>query len=306
MPVNASTLNYVIDTLSSESGTSSTVSNPANDITNVAGAINEYGILVVIAGAFIVFTVLILVLFLHMNNTMIKTITKQIDKNNEHNGDLANQLVDYVIKEDKNDKSKEPEPVKEEPKKKDPEPPKHGKDLVKLFINRETVFKSASKIVFDELKCSRIGIYVFHNGNETPYGLPFIKMSCIFDQGMNGIKTQRGLTHINLPLHYFNDMIEALYNNNEYYCNIDATDEEDCIRSFAAGSNSKAGFCMAIGNDDTILGFISCEFAHTIDFGNNDDVEKIRSVLHDMAMSIKYIIVNRTKPDQFAELRPED
>lgn len=302
--MNTVSLTNLVGTISnsnSEVYTTTLSNNSANDISTIAGAINDYGILAVIAGAFIVFTILILALFLHMNNTMIKTITKQIDKNNENSGNIANQLVDYVTKEGKDSEdNKEPE------KKKEPEPPKHGKDLVKLFIDRETVFKSASKVAFDELKCSRIGIYVFHNGNETPYGLPFIKMSCIFDQGMNGIKTQRGLTHINLPLHYFNDLVTCLYNNMEYYCNIDATDENDSIRSFAAGSNSKSGFCMAIRNDETILGFISCEFSHNIDFGNNEEVEKIRMILHDMAMSIKYIIVNRSNPEEMNKLRPED
>ena len=302
--MNNVSLSYLVGTIgnsNSEAYTTTLLSNnSAKDITTIAGAINDYGILAVIAGAFIVFTILILALFLHMNNTMIKTITKQIDKNSENSGNIANQLVDYVTKENKDSEDNK------ELEKKEEDHPKHSKDLVKLFIDRETVFKSASKVAFDELKCSRIGIYVFHNGNETPYGLPFIKMSCIFDQGMNGIKTQRGLTHINLPLHYFNDLVTCLYSNMEYYCNIDATDEDDSIRSFAAGSNSKSGFCMAIRNDDTILGFVSCEFSHNIDFGNNEEVEKIRSVLHDITMSIKFIIVNRSDPEEMNKLRPED
>lgn len=308
--MNGSNLHFLVNTINSESSDAATtiLSETVNDVTNLAGTISEHGILVVIAAAFLVFTILIFLLFLHLNNTMLKAVIKQFTDNANRNDSITDRLVDFVTNEDDDTKGNEEIMTKLKEQKKQEEDskqvPKHGKDLVKLYINRETVFKSAAKIVFESLKCSRIGIYVFHNGNETPYGLPFIKMSCIFDQGVNGIKTQRGLSHINMPLHFFDDMVEALYNNNEYYCNIEGTDENSSIRSFAASSNSKSGYCVAIASEGTILGFISCEFSHNIDFNDAEELDKIRSVMHDMTISIKYIIVNRANPDQFVDLKP--
>lgn len=313
--MNGSNINFLVSTLSNSdsSDATTTLSETVNDVTNLAGTISEHGILVVIAAAFLVFTILIFLLFLHLNNTMLKAVIKQFTDNNNRNDAITDKLVDFVTSDDDDNNKGNEEIVtklKEQKKQQQEEDanktPKHGKDLVKLYINRETVFKSAAKIVFESLKCSRIGIYVFHNGNETPYGLPFIKMSCIFDQGVNGIKTQRGLSHINMPLHFFDDMVESLYNSNEYYCNIEDTDENSSIRSFAASSNSKSGYCVAIASEGTILGFISCEFSHNIDFNDAEELDKIRSVMHDMTISIKYIIINRANPDQFVDLKSGD
>lgn len=308
--MNILALSLLADTVSnSDSGASSSTittaaSNASNDVVAIAGAIDEYGILVVMAGAFIAITILIMIFFLKMNSSMMKTITKQMDRNNENSNNVASKLVNYVTKDTnmgKPDKEKDAHKSKDDSVTENSEDTKkhHSKDLVKLSIDRETIFRSASKIVFDKEKCSRVGIYVFHNGNETPYGLPFIKMSCIFDQGITGTKTQRALTHTNLPLHYFNDMVESLYTTDEYFYNVDASDKDNSVHSFTAGSNTKAGYCSAIRSDDgVVLGFISCEFNHNIDFGNNEITNEIRQAVHEMSISIKYIIINKSKQSE--------
>ena len=64
---------------------------------------------------------------------------------------------------------------------------------IQINIDTYKLFRQESKEVLDEIHCQRVAIYLFHNGNSTPYGYPFAKITCAHDYTSHGtIGTIRG------------------------------------------------------------------------------------------------------------------
>lgn len=167
-------------------------------------------------------------------------------------------------------------------------------DYLGAFIDVNAVLKDASREAVRELKCSRIAIYVFHNGNKSMFGLPFFKMSCIHEWGITGMNTPRSKAHTDLPLHLFNDFIEDLWRYGYYKAqNVDlAIQKDNSIREFVAYSDTKALYFAAIRDKDGIIsGFVVSEFEEfdTFESDENRDIY-VKSILDRMAIQVQPII----------------
>lgn len=172
------------------------------------------------------------------------------------------------------------------------------KDIVKLYLNTNTIFKDASNIVLHTLHAYRVAIYVFHNGNSSSHGLPFFKMSCIYELFLNKkTHSSRGRGHINMPLHLFFDIINNLYINSEYkISNTEREiDEEDnkAVLEYIGTSSSKSFYMLGIRDmNDILCGFTVVEFIQPTNLDDPVIYDKVKDAIEVMNGSVRYIISN--------------
>lgn len=261
-------------------------------VTALADSISKNGPVIVICAVFIMLFILIFLLFLKINNTMFKNMIDQINSKNQENSNVTQKLLNHVLEDDEDEE--ETKNDKEKDKENEDQEHHHSKDLVGLYIDYTTAFKRESKNVINTLRCDRVAVYVFHNGNQALYGLPFIKMSCVYEDTIKGNMTVRGKTHMNLPLHLFNDFIENLYRDGEFAGNIDDIEIHDnSIREFLAFSDAKAVFMRAIKKSDgSLAGFTACEFAEHMNFADEETYKSISNAIKEMNIAIRYIITD--------------
>lgn len=309
-------MNYYIQPILSTILTADTmpnidISNAAEGVVNISEAISEYGIAIVIMAVFFVIFMILIIIMLYSNTKMINTIMKSNANNNKQDQEIISKFVDSTLESKGigaganivdtlthalDDRIK---PIEEalkngnsgEEKKED-----YHKDLVGAYIDINMAFKNISRTTMNQLCCDRVAIYVFHNGNKSMYGLPFFKMSCIHEWTSLGCNTLRGKSHMDMPLHLFNDFIENLHKYGTYKAeNIDAAKEKDpSIEGFTSYSNTKAIYLVAIKNDDGIIsGFVSVEFDHVDSFERDDNRDTdIRHIIDNMISKIAPIVSN--------------
>ena len=265
------------------------VGDAVNGVVQISDAISRNGPVIVICSVFIVLFILIFLLFLKLNNTMLNNIINQMNKKSDESAELNKKMYDYFMR-DSSENDDEKEDHKDTKSEKS-----HSKDLVGLSIDYNATFKKESRALFNSIPiCDRIGIYVFHNGNKALYGLPFIKMSCVYDSTIMGTSSMRGRTHINLPLHLFNDLMESLYHDGEFAGGLESDKIHDgSVREFLSFSDNKSMYMGAIKKEDGALaGFTVCEFDDNVDFSNKEFYDKVKYTVKDMNSAIKYIITN--------------
>lgn len=287
----------VIDTITSEVTTNTATS----QIENTANILNNYGPTVTILAIFIL---ICLALFLIFAKYFRKMMDRILDGNiNLNTEDLIRQTVNNCVSEVMEmNKNTVMESIEASVKK---EKESH-KNIVSVYIDSEKVFKEASSAAMRELKCHRIAIYLFHNGNSTPYGYPFAKMSCVHEITDKGsYLTPRGHSHINVPLYVFSELIEDLSDDGE--CIVEnvkelAANGDIQIGTFIQGDNVESIFAASIKNSDNCLvSFAIAEFQEKQDFSNEEYLNTIRSALHDMNNSIYHIVVSDEFVDNFEE-----
>lgn len=265
------------------------VNTVVDNVDTATKLLSEYGPALVITGLFLILFIIFVLLMLRTNNKMIQSMMDQ----SENDKKFKDALISKVLNSE--DDSDEKEKNNEETK------PNKQKDLISIFINTNSVFGDASKKLINSLRCERTAIYVFHNGNYSVCGLPFIKMSCVHETTMMGTGTLRGKSHIDLPLHLFNDIIEKLYTQGEYTGSLAHSPiSGNSLSQFVAYSNTKSLFMLAITKDDgTLVGFSVCEFSSETDFGDKETYDRIKNALDDFNNSIRYIILNEQFIKQF-------
>lgn len=260
------------------------------NVGGLAKLLSDYGPYVVMGAIFILAFVAILGIFLKMNNQMLTTIMSQIDTQNNENKELTKKLLNKVIETESTEKKRH-----------------HNKDLVTTFITYRGIFYDAAYPLLKKLNACRIAIYLFHNGNSTAYGFPFIKTSCVFDINAHGTKTIRKMIHNNVPLHAFADIVNDLSDNEIYFGNLsNAVDTDEALHQFLINSDSMSVFMKAIlSKDGTIAGFSVCEFRTEMDFNDPILFDKINSAMKDMNQSIKYIVTNEEITDGVKEFNTD-
>lgn len=287
----------VVDSITSEVTTNTATS----QIENTANILNNYGPTVTILAIFIL---ICLALFLIFAKYFRKMMDRILDGNiNLNTEDLIRQTVNNCVSEVMEmNKNTVMESIEASVKK---EKESH-KNIVSVYIDSEKVFKEASSAAMRELKCHRIAIYLFHNGNSTPYGYPFAKMSCVHEITDKGsYLTPRGHSHINVPLYVFSELIEDLSDDGE--CIVEdvkelAANGDIQIGTFIQGDNVESIFAASIKNSDNCLvSFAIAEFQEKQDFSNEEYLNTIRSALHDMNNSIYHIVVSDEFVDNFEE-----
>ena len=287
----------------------STTNAPTEQITGLAKLIQEYGTEVVIISVFLIVIIAFFLLFLRIFNKFANNSLKQNEKMldilmralNVRLDDNSDGSQSTTIK--KSDKAKEKsseadkdnkEDSSDKPQVKEPER-KYNIVSNNNYINE--IFDEVSRNVMGDLKCNRVAVYVFHNGNKTPYGYSFVKMTCIHEKNMKSNMVLRGENHQGLPIHAFSTIVDCLIRNGEYIIGnvynhgIISADEQ--LLTFIDGSKVKALFALAVkDNNGEVAGFIIAEFNDEQDFSNPTWYNKARTSLKHMADVIRPVIID--------------
>lgn len=295
-------MNLLVSAVTTLSSTSSAgdlkdMASTTDAIKDTSSLINQYGPTVVIISVFIILFIGIVVFILRSNNKMNKEMLASqqsaIAANQKITEEMLNTCMDLLRQ--KNNGS-EDEETDEEGK------PKKKKNIVSIYIDSSLAFKDASRIAINKIKCERIAIYLFHNGNHTPYGYPFAKMSCVHEWTARGSNTVRGTNHVNIPLYAFSTIVESLVNDGEfvvgniYEHGILSADEQ--VFQFISGSTIRALFALGVRDkNNELAAFTIAEFKEAKDFSSHETYTNIKDALSTMNNSIYSIIVN----DEFRE-----
>lgn len=267
------------------------ISDASDSASKLSDAISQNGFLVV--GAAVLFVILfICVSFVFvMNMRILSNLSKKDEATRSADDELISNIVKRLLAEreadsiscDDLDRIKEDlkaslkrsvDEIEDNIKKIGTK--KTSVDFLSSYLNLSSIFKDASCKAFDTLRCDRIGIYVFHNGNQSAYGLPFYKMSCVHEWNVTGTESLRGKHHVEMPLHVYDDFLYKLYKNSVYKCEdmdkLSTGNEHKGIREFMAYSDTKAFYIMAVkNNNNSIGGFVSVEFSSKESFEQNPD-----------------------------------
>lgn len=261
-------------------------------VETISKSISNYGPLVVLLSIFFVIFIILIVYMIISNHRAIEILKENNEKMSEQSNDINKKLVNTVIEavqdrlqlDHKDSKETEDD---------------YHKDLFGAYVNVSMALKDVSRTTIEKLKCNRIGIYVFHNGNKSFLGLPFFKMSCIHEWTITGMGTLRGKSHQALPLQLFDGFLDKLWENG-YCCSNNVEKdalENDSIKEFANGSDTKALFIDAIKNSTgVIIGFAVAEFNKVDTFENDEQRrDQIKGIMDNMIVTISPIVASRYK-----------
>ncbi|MCM1236826.1 MAG: hypothetical protein NC489_42665 [Ruminococcus flavefaciens] len=166
----------------------------------------------------------------------------------------------------------------------------YHKDIVGNFIDMNVRLRTVSQNALEALKCDRIAIYVFHNGNSSIHGLPFFKMSCIGEWNSNGKNSVRGKTEIDTPLQVFSDFIENLYKDGYFKAGDikKAAETDPSVLEFTSYTRTEAMYIMPTKDVNGVLaGFVIAEFNEKKNFDDPEYDQEIRNVLGGMNNTIQ-------------------
>lgn len=296
-----------VTTLSSTSSeVSDNVSNTIDQVGNTASLINQYGPTVVILAVFLLIFISIMAFILrsnhNMNKQMLESQQSAATAQQKMMQDMFDTCMSLIKKESSKDNEEEDEDETSKPKK---------KKIVSAYIDSSLAFKDASRIAIGKIKCERIAIYLFHNGNHTPYGYPFAKMSCVHEWTTRGSNTVRGTTHVNIPLYAFSTIVESLSKDGEfvvgniYEHGLISADEQ--VFQFISGSTIRALFALGIKDKDgDLAAFTIAEFKDPQDFSAEETYKNVKDALTMMDESIYSIIVNDDFRNSYDEDKPDD
>ena len=291
---------------STSSEVSDNVSNTIDQVGNTASLINQYGPTVVILAVFLLIFISIMAFILrsnhNMNKQMLESQQSAATAQQKMMQDMFDTCMSLIKKENSKDDDEDDEEEETKPKK---------KKIVSAYIDSSLAFKDASRIAIGKIKCERIAIYLFHNGNHTPYGYPFAKMSCVHEWTIRGSNTVRGTTHVNIPLYAFSTIVESLSKDGEfvvgniYEHGLISADEQ--VFQFISGSTIRALFALGIKDKDgDLAAFTIAEFKDPQDFSAEETYKNVKDALTMMDESIYSIIVNDDFRNSYDEDKPDD
>lgn len=291
-------MTYAILSAAASPAVTSAIDSSIKGVQSVAELLEKYGPFIVILAVFIVVFLGVLAYVIHNNQKMNKQIMDAQKKSAENNQQIMNDMIKSFIDMAKEQKEEREREVEAEQK---------HKKIVSAYIDSSLAFKDASRIAMAKIRCERVAIYLFHNGNSTPYGYSFAKMSCVHEWTMRGSDTIRGRTHVNIPLYAFSTIVEALVKDSEmaigniYEHGILSADEQ--VFQFISGSTTRALFALAIKDrdDDELVAFTVAEFTEPQDFSSKEVYSSVKDALQTMNDNIYSIVVNDEYRDSFKE-----
>lgn len=277
--------------------------------------IAKYGPLVVLLSIFFILFIILVIVVIKSNGKLINILTesnsKTVDMNNDTISQLVNAALDRIKQENPNaipSNSANNQELVDLVKKLESEISElkgdinnkssetnnnadYHKDIIGAYIDVNMILKDASRKALQKLDCDRVAIYVFHNGNNAMYGLPFFKMSCIHEWTKTGIKTKRMQTHTDIPLNFFYNFIENIYKDGYYSVDDINADNglDSSIKEFIAYSDTESMYIVNTKAPvtDAITGFVVAEFNEKNNFEHDDHRnEYVKDVLIEMAATV--------------------
>ena len=290
---------------------SSDIANSTSWVTGISEAIKEYGIIIVCIAIFLLITTVLFFLAIKLIGKSLENTINGKDKDNEAERKAKSDILDVAIEKFKNDEANNlsnmaksiedlTTVVKDlkksfdnrfiEEKKKD-----YHQDIVGSYIDINGVFEEAGSKAMGRIGCERIAIYVFHNGNASYHGLPFFKMSCVYERYPNEINIKRGKSHYDLPLNFYYDIISKIWKNGTYYVDDIIKENSRSLTDFVVYSKTKALYMKAVKDSkNSIAGFVVAEFNNEEEFSSNIDRRNfMEDSLGEMIDSINPILTSK-------------
>lgn len=310
-----SVANPVLSDIDDVGGAINGLSDVTNTVVNLSETMETYGIAIVALAVIFVITVFVILVMLWNNTKMMNSLVKTNEKSSQTDQAIITKLVDQALsdRDEVQTTTSSPTSAMEDTLKEiklalkdigadvgqssDNHENDYQKDLVGAYIDLNMAFKDVSRATLNKLKCNRVAIYVFHNGNKSMHGLPFFKMSCVHEWTSYGNKTLRGKSHMDMPLHLYNDFIENIYKNGVYRSEDvnKSINDDPSIREFIAYSEAKALYFVGMTDDEGALaGFVVAEFPEPDTFQHDHDRnEFVKGALNEMISKIAPIICNK-------------
>ena len=288
-----------------------TGSGQVQQVSEVAGTLNNFGITATVLAVFIVIFIVVIGVVLLLIKKMNENINESNKKSNEAITQLSQQMLDAVLGlvNAKNSITAQSQDSSEDNQR--DEHNKEHKRIISTYIDSSLAFKDAAKLASKTIGCDRVAIYLFHNGNHSPYGYPFAKMSCIHEYTVRGSSTIRGYNHVNIPLYAFSTIVESLQKDNEYAISdmftqgILGPDEQ--IFQFIMGASVKAMFILGIrDNDNELAAFSIAEFKDPQDFSVQEIYQNTKDALGVLNSNIRSIVINDKFRNDYAKQNKED
>lgn len=247
-----------------------------NQVTTLSESIFKFGVsTVIIAVGIIVFLIVGIAIF----KSSQKQFERTLDSNKNMMENMQNQnndLIKFIT-----DKCNTAEPK-----------------LVTSYLDINISLRSICKTLITKLECSRVAVYVFHNGNKSSHGLPFFKMSCIGEWTRRNAGTCGASSQSDLPLYLFSDMVESLYEHGEYLVNnIDLITESHLTDFVCPGNKSLVAFQIT-DEYENLAGFTVVEFRDEKDFSNPAIINNIKTQLIEINQTIGDIIIDSNIEDR--------
>ena len=294
-------------------GTSSDLSQATTAVDSMSNIIDKYGPAIVILAVFLILFLAIIISMMKYMSNMFNQMSNRINDADKDRSELLAKLIDGKITENEtktvNDVANRftselvdsLKPITDHVNERNNEKTKENEEhrhLVNMYIDVNVAFKDASNhIILNTTNCSRIAIYLFHNGNRSISGLPFFKMSCVYEWSVTGAYTVRGKTHNDLPLHIYYGLIEELHKDGVFKCgDIDQEVKQghNFIKDFIEYSeNTKSLYAVAINSitDNSFIGFLVAEFSNPKDFEtDSEELDRVSHALNEAVSVVKPIL----------------
>ena len=269
-------MNSVINLISTAATTEAQPN--VDSITNVAMAMDNYGVVVVICSAFLLVVIGIVFIIMHQNKKNNDKVMSMFEAQNrnimEQNQNLIEKLSTTGIKISST-------AIDEEEKKK-----------VNSFVKLNMILKDECKETQHNLSCIRVGIYVCHNGSRSLSGIPFFKATCVSEYinskyyGFNG----RMKDHSDLPLGIFYPIIENMYKFGYYYATRKEM-ESVCRVGYDYMCQSGANSIVVVpiyDKDENSIGSVNIEFENELE--NDEQIKNAIAEAKDLVEKVSPVL----------------
>lgn len=207
---------------------------PVDEVNTIADGISKYGFNAMILAVLIIVLLIIMTAFIFVFMKQSKNLMKQ-------NEELTSNLIKY-----KQDNGKI----------------EIKKETVESYTTYTEMLKEMCSKTHNLIKADRVAIYVFHNGQVSLSGFPFMKTSCI-SEWVTYSEYSRIHIHRDIMINLFTGMISELVDKGEYIIlDTDVLKSSDPIMyRLIEMDRIESTFVNAItDSDNKLIGYVCAEF----------------------------------------------
>lgn len=168
--------------------------------------------------------------------------------------------------------------------------------LTETYTKTNTLIKHKLKEVSDELSAERICVYMFHNGEHSLNGIPFLKTTCICEY----IDRHKGatsllMTHKGVPINMASDLFKQINSHQFTVLYPDDTNLVDRVMAnfFCKENENRTTIVVTIYDssnqlDEKPIGFLSADF----EFEHRPTVEELQKYFNSLEELSEYLSVS--------------
>lgn len=168
--------------------------------------------------------------------------------------------------------------------------------LTETYTKANTLIKHKLKEASDELSAERICVYMFHNGEHSLNGIPFLKTTCICEY----IDRHKGatsllMTHKGVPINMASDLFKQINSHQFTVLYPDDTNLVDRVMAnfFCKENENRTTIVVTIYDssnqlDEKPIGFLSADF----EFEHRPTVEELQKYFNSLEELSEYLSVS--------------